>query len=353
MSKLTAIALALVLVMAAGVASATEFSHDTSDDSKDSKEKSLSQKNSNDEKDSKTKRKSKSKSTGKDKTDSDSDKKSGSLGENRGLDISLPAQSLFTELPLDVYLLPADFGWSGYMGGGVTNTSTADFYRNQAANNAPLEAEPQTKVQEYVLQILRAGARTGQAILDLQKQIAAFGAVTKDSKGNIEVTGLGEEDLLTLANGCMAATATQGAIKDKRIKLKMDSILKNGVPPCRFQGDLSAIQCGRISLQLSSPPALKVDALEWWRLGEGGAGSFAGLSGSYKVSSAWSWSQALESARNDSRFTKIASEASTSAEKMESEGRTFDAVMSRKKSLDAMTANKAGVGPGKFMPGIH
>jgi len=200
---------------------------------------------------------------------------------------------------------------------------------------------------------MRAGAQTGQAILYLQDMVAKFGAVTRDKKGNIEVVGLGQDDLITLADGAMIAAGKPEGLKDKRIKAKLDKVTTAPFPSCRFAGDLTSIQCGTISLTLSSPPTVKLQAVEWFRLGEGGAGSFAGLSSSYKVSSAWSWSKMLEDAKNNSRFTKLAQEASTSAEKMESEGRGFDAVMVRKKSLDAMTANKAGVGPGKFMPGIH
>ena len=355
MKKPTLVLAIIVAIIAIGaaVAGATDFSHDTSEDEKISKDKSLSQKQSQDEKDSKTKRKARTDSKGRDKTSSKSDKKSGQLGKNDGLDLSLPVQALFSDLPLHDYKLPADFGWTGDEGGGVINTTRADWFRNQAQANAKLDVEEQAKVQAYVLEILGAGARTGQAMINLQKAVAKFGAIRRDKDGNIEITGLGADDLQVLANGSMAATAAPGTIQDTRIKSKMDRIMKATFPACRFQGDITAIQCGTIGLHLSSPPSLKVDAVEWWRLGEQGGGSFAGLSGTYKVSSAWSWSQALEDAKGDSNFSKLAQETAASTEKMESEGRTFDAVMTKRKAVESMSANKAAVGPGKFMPGIH
>lgn len=351
-TKRIAIIIVAGLLLGAGIAGAADYGNDTSEDLKISKEKQLSQKATQDEKKTNTKRTTKNKQKGKDITESTSRKQTGSFGENDGLDVSMTAQSLFPELPLEPpYLLPADFGWTGREGRDVINTTKADFFRNQAASNAPLDDEEQAKIQAYILQILKAGGRTGEAIQVLQRQIAKLGKVTKDKTGEYVVRGLGKDDVVTLASGAMKATADK--ITDKWINAKMDSITKNPFPACRWQGELTAIQCGKILVHLASPPVLKLDMVEWFRLGESGGGSFAGVSGTFKVSSSWSYSQALEDAKGDSKFTKIATEASTAAERMESEGRTFDAVMTKKKAIDSMTANKAGMGPKGFLPSVH
>ncbi len=320
---------------------AADFSSDTGSDTKQSKEQSLSQKNNREQKASSSHKKSKSRSTGRDKTASRSAKESGTVGANEGLDLGLPAQALFT-LPGMVYLLPADFGWTGQIPGGV-NTTTAEYYHQRATSNATLEPEEQEQVRAYLCQVAEAGALVGQAMINLQKDIPRIGRLTRDNKGNIEVRGIGADDLQTLATGAMRQAEK---MNDKRIRSQLDRILTDETT-CRYQGDVTRIQCGRAFLDLASPPVLKIDGVEWY------GAAFAGLSGSYKVASSWSWSKALEDAQNDSRFSKYAAEVAETAEKMEAEGKSFEAVQARKKAIEQMKANKAGMSPGKFLPGVH
>jgi hypothetical protein len=90
-----------------------------------------------------------------------------------------------------------------------------------------------------------------------------------------------------------------------------------------------------------------------WYVAEGMNTGFAGVTASYKVASSWSWSKALEDAKSDSRFTKYAKEASTAAEHLEAEGKSFEAAMSRRKAVEQMQGSKQGLSAGKFMPSVH
>lgn len=333
---------AVAVLLAATAAGAAEFSAETSEDLKTSKEKTMTIKKNVEKKSSTTRKTGRSNSTGRDQTRSKSDKQSGTLGRNEALDLSLPAQAIFT-FPAITYLLPVDFGWTGELPNGAVNTTRADFYRQRAGSNSTLEPEEQQKVRAYVNDIATTGAQIGQAMLNLQQDIGQIGKLERDGKGNIEVRGIGADDLQILATG---AFLRSGNITDRRISAKLTEI-RNDRAPCRFQGDTNRIQCGRASLDLATPPVLRIDGVEWF------GSSFAGLSGSYKVSSSWSWAKALEDAKGDSRFEKFAKETAAAAEQLEAAGQSFDATMTRKKAVEKMKANKAGVGPGKFMPSIH
>ena len=349
MTKLLFISAICVLSFATATASfAADTSHDTSADSKESKEKSISTKGSTDKKDSESTRKSRTKSKGKEKTKSTSKRESGTLGKNASLDLSISGRSLFTN---DVrYKLPVDLGLSAQHKNGVIDLLRQDWIRHCAAANATVtEADAnEAALRTYLGEVARMGATIGQALIYLQQDIPLIGKMQKTKTGEIEITGLGANDLQLLAAG--AFKRAEAKISDLRILSQLSAITSN-TEACRLVGGVEQnmrIQCGQATITLSSPPDLVYQGTPWY-----GSNGYSGISASYRVSSSWSWSQALEAAKTDSQFARYATEASDSSEHMESEGKSLEAAMTRRQAVDWMRANKTNMGAGKFMPSVH
>jgi len=103
-------------------------------------------------------------------------------------------------------------------------------------------------------------------------------------------------------------------LTDKRLQQDLAAILSD-VTPCRLTGDPSTISCGSAVLHLTAPPSLRWRQVEWF------GGAFGGITGQYKVSSAWSWQQTLEDGTSANSFAR------RTADQLEASGDTFDAVM--------------------------
>lgn len=339
------------LLIAISNADAADFSSDSSSDSKISSDKNMSVKNSTENKDSKTKRKSKSTSTGKDKTKGSSDKNTGTVGTSGGLDVTLPAPLLFTDWQPPTARLTRDFGLTGDEGYGFVNVAQQEFLTQAARANQPISSvTDENAIRQYLISIAEAGAVLGQAQLYLQMDSGKIGNLQRrEEDGTVEVRGLGQADLIRLAAGALKKAQEQ--IADQRINLSLAK-LKADDTSCRFVGDLAQIQCGRAVLTLSVPPVLKIGGMPWYAA-DGFNTGFAGISASYKVSSSWSWNQALEDAKSDSVYAKEAVEASTAAEKLEAQGNSYEAAMTRRRAIEKMQKSGYTLSPSKFIPGIH
>lgn len=341
------------ILMAALVAAssfAADYTSDNGSDTRQTEDKSLSIKNSKDKKDSTTTRKGQNSSTGRDKQQSTSDKESGTVGDNGGLDATLPAPMLFTEWQPPTPRLARDFGLSGDRGNGIVNVTYQEWLSQAARVNKPIsEVTDEGAVRRYLLEIAETGAILGQAQIYLQADIAKIGKIKRKKDGTVEIRGLGQDDLLHLAAGALKKAQKQ--ITDTRIKIQLQKI-KADPSPCRFAGDPGQIQCGQAVLTLAAPPILKITGMPWYAA-DGFHTGFAGVSATYKVASSWSWSKALEEAKNDSRFSKYALEASSAAEHLEAEGKSLEAAESRRKAIEKMQSSKQGLSAGKFMPSVH
>lgn len=346
MAKNLICTLVVVAALAAAPVLAVDYSNDSGSDTKESQDKSISIRNSKDKKDSTTVRKGKSTSTGRDKQQSTSDRESGTIGINDGLDVTLPAPLLFVGWQPPTPRLARDFGLSGDKGNGMINISFQEWLSQAARANKPVsEVTDEAAIRRYLLEVAETGAVLGQAQLYLQADSGKIGKLKRKEDGTVEVRELGQDDLLNLASGALKKAQKQ--ITDTRIKLQLAKI-KADQSPCRFAGEPSQIQCGQAVLTLGAPPVLKISGMPWYA-----DTSFAGVSAIYKVGSSWSWSQALEEARSNSKFSKFASEASTAAEHLEAEGKVLEAAMSRRKAVEKMQASKQGLSAGKFAPSVH
>lgn len=327
------------------IAMAADTSFDTNLDKKDSKERSMSIKVNRDVKDTDSFRDSSTKSHGRESNLSSSKKQSGNIDRSGGLDMTIPARALFTA---DVvkYKLPADLGLAAVERGGWINTTAQEYYA-QAAKSGVLVSRlaDEQAVRDYLRAVAELGAVAGQAVIYLQQDLAKVGGPRKTVSGDIEITGIGLDDLLLLTEA--AIVRAEKTITDSRIRNRLVSMLADKTP-CRLAGENSNIECGKATLTLTTPPTLKYQGVDWY-----GPESLAGLKATYKIASNWSWAQSLEEASQDSRFKKLAIEASKAAEHAESQGKGFEAALARKKAVERAQASKQQMGPGKLLPGAN
>lgn len=320
----------IVFSLISCVAWAADFSQDTSAGKSLGKDESLSVKGSKEDRSSKTK------SRGSESNKSKSQRSESRRGGNSSLDASIPARALFTEEIR--YKLPEDLGLAITADAtGKISLTEAELLQSTAKSNARISSVTEEKpVREYLYEVAKFGAVVGQAQLNLNDDISKIGVIQRNKSGELEVTGLGADDIKTLANGAFKRAKT--TITDPRIKSGLDAIL-NDKTPCRFAGEPSQIVCGTTALVLNTPPNLKYNGVEWY------GGSYAGISGSYRASSSWSWSKALENASGSSSFDRNV------ADDLESQGKSVEAVMTRKKAVERSKSNKTNMSPSKFLPG--
>ena len=273
-------------------------------------------------------------SHGSDSTASRTDRLNGSLGGGGGLDLSIPSRAL---IPEDIiqYKLPADFGLAARANGAWINTSYQEYISQQAKSGALVSniagENGEKDLREYLYSVATFGARAGQAQIILNNWAAKIGKIKRSKSGALEVSGLGSDDLVTLAAG---AWQKAEYLTDTRLLSDLDNI-RNDQTSCRLSGDPATIQCGAAVLHLSTPPSLKYRDVDWY------GGAFAGINGIYKVSSSWSWSKALENAKSNSTFVK------KQADELEASGEAFDAVMARKQAVEKSRTNRSTLSSGK------
>lgn len=275
------------------------------------------------------------KSRGVESTSGRSSKNSGSVGGNSSLDLHIPARVL---IPEDIdYMLPADFGLAARSDdSGWVNTTEQGWLEQQAKSGRKVSAiADESTLRNYINTVAGFGARAGQAQILLNNWISKIGGVRKAKGGDYEITGLGADDLVSLA---AAAWIQAENITDRRIKQDLDRILLDKTP-CRLSGDVANIACGATVINLAAPPSLRFRTVEWY------GGAFAGINATYKVSSSWSWQKALEDSTGSSSFVR------RTADELEAQGNAFDATMTRKQAVERSRSNKSTFSSGK--PGSH
>lgn len=313
-----------LLLLALVVPASAEVTSETGTGQTEGRDKVMSIKKSIETKVSDTK------SRGSESNRSASSKSSGTLGGNTSLDLTIPARAL---IPDDVeYLLAADFGLAAQDRGGWIYTTDQQALEQAAKSGLRVsEITDEAQVRDYLHRVAMFGARAGQAQIILNNWIGRIGSLKKSKTGDYEVSGLGADDLITLAAG---AWIQAEEITDRRIRRDLDAILSDKTP-CRLAGEASTISCGSIVLKLTAPPALQYRQTDWF------GAAFGGINGSYKVSSAWSWQRALEDGQSSSSFARV------TADELEARGDAFDATMTRKQAAERSRTNKTSVGTGK------
>jgi hypothetical protein len=332
-------------------AAAQDASYDTSKDRKSSKEQSIQHKKTIDKKDSTGSRKSTTKSHGVDKTTSETWKAAGQDTSQKSADVSLPLESVFmnsiailedkTEpftscrIATNPKLLK-DFGLSAEISPGVIDVTAADFLAKAAQSNSGLKAIADEKaIINYKNCLAYYGALIGQAYLYLSADVNA-------GKGSIK--SMGYDEFMTLADDALIRALS--GITNATIKGLYDRAV-NDKQPCQFDKSLENIKCGASVIAIGGSPQLTVSGIKMY------GGGFAGYQGTFKVSKSWSYTTALESLKTNSKYAKFAEDVSNYTEELESQGRSREAVLVRKKAVDLAKSGKQAVSPSKLLPQIH
>ncbi|OPY67099.1 MAG: hypothetical protein A4E57_02469 [Syntrophorhabdaceae bacterium PtaU1.Bin034] len=353
--------LAVLIILQGFVYAVGEADIDTSQSKKHTKEQSIQQKSSTDSKQSQGKKRGTTKTKGRDSTAQESSKSTGQAESRQGADVVLPLEAVFLdmigELEADTEpfrscrvatnpKLGRDFGLSAEVYPGVINNTAADYLSKAAQSNSYIKnIADEAAIRAYRDCLAYYGAVIGQAYLNVTGDLQGIGsAPRKDANGNITVAGMGYDDFILLANGALHRAIeqiTHPTVKRLYVRATGDS------SPCQFDKSLENIKCGASLITLGAVPQLTVSGVRMY------GGSFAGFQGSFKASKGWSLSAAIERMKTDSRYAKFASDVTEFSEQLESQGRSKEAVMVRKKAVDIARTGKQAVAVSKLLPSIH
>jgi hypothetical protein len=214
------------------------------------------------------------------------------------------------------------------------------------SNNLFSSVTEDKRIRYYRDNLALYGIIIGQAYLNLTRDLAALNAgIDRDGEGHIVINKIGYDDFLTLADGALLQAV--GQITNNTHKRLYESI-KADKRPCRFGGSISTIQCGSSSVTIGGQPGLTALGLTIFSNEQ-----FAGFTGNYKVSSGWSYDQAMENLKSTAKYSKMASEVSKYAEKMESHGKSREAIMAKKLTWNHAKTGKVSLSLAKLIPGIN
>lgn len=323
-----------------------DLSVDTGQDRKAGKDTSVSGRASSESRDSKTKRKSYSKSTGGESSLSSSGRFAAAMDRQSSLDLQLPIGTLFLDKS-QPWKTTADFGLGGDLGNGVIFATAQEYQAALAKGNGKITdaGVNEAQLKAYLLDLARQGTLIAQAAIYLQDDVAAVGRLTRKPDGSVEVRGLGGEDLKILARGAIqraTESVSDGRLKDTLARIEKDVAEST----CRFAGDVTTIKCGSTVLSVTTPPVARYNGIAWFSATEG----FGGLHGSYRVASNWSYSQALEAMKSDSAFSRWAAEVSAATENLEAQGKSREAVITKRKAVEKAASSKVGLSVARFLP---
>ena len=242
---------------------------------------------------------------------------------------------------------PADFGLSAELAPGVIDSIKSDLLGKAAASNCLVSTVggSNEKLRQYKNAVALYSVIIGQAYLYLSSDLAALGNTgQRDKNGAITINRIGYDDLLTLAEGALIKATNK--ITDKRLKKIYQAIIMDKTP-CRFAGTITSIQCGLSVFEVGNNPKLTALGMILY-----GNGRYGGFEATYKVSSGWSYNQAVDHLKTTSKYKKMAQEVSDYADSMTAKGRAREAVMAKKLAWSRAKSGKAGLSLGKFIPGF-
>jgi len=351
------ISVAVLSLMLAINAIAQDASYDTSKSRKSTKEQSIQHKKSIDKKDSTGSRKSKTRTQGTDTTTQDTARTTGQDASQKGADVIMPLEAVFLDkiAVLEAQTEPfnlckvatnpkllRDFGLTAEISPGVIDAIAADFLAKSAQSNSGLKTIADEKaIKNYRKLPCLLRALIGQAYLYLSGDLNAG----RNKNGNIDIKGMGYDDFSTLAEASLLRAVETG-FTNTTIKGLYDRAV-NDNQPCMFDRTLENIKCGPTVMTIGGSPQLTVSGIKMY--GDG----FAGYQGTFKVSRSWSFTTALENLKTNSKYAKFAEEVSNYTEELESQGRSREAVLVRKKALELAKSNKQAVSPSRLLPQIH
>jgi len=340
---------------------ALDTSVDTSKQKKIDKEKTLQEKKSKEKKESEGEKTSKTIGKGLDKQTQEAIKQIGQAMHSRGVDVVLPLEILFLNR-LSKYendtepfttckiithpKLPADFELTAEIRPGIIDTIKASYISNAVQSRAYISnIADEDSIRDYRNCLAVYGAIIGQAYLYLTSDITELEAeVSKDDRGNIIVSGLNYADFTLLANTALSRAIS--TIEDPLVKDMYQSAISDS-SPCQFDTSVENIKCGNTLITLTTKPGLMVAGIKIY------GDSFSGFQGSFKVSRGWSYSDAIEKLKSTSAYSKFADEISKYTEELESQGRSKEATLVKKKAWELAQSGKQAVSLSQFLPSIH
>lgn len=338
---------------------------DTSNDTKVSGEEGITTEGSIDNKHNASDRSSKTATSARDKAAGETLRKTAQAMKSGSLDLTVSADVGFLrtlrQLEQDGVQpfagcqvishprLPDDFGLNAYSkkyGKRVIINDRAGRLKSAAESNAEVASIiDEAPVRQYRDCLAVYGAVVKTAFEYLNEDIATLKFIKKKSvKGAIqEIRGIGFNDYLLLSDGAIRrAAADLNRISDKYQDLMADQT------PCRFEGNLTTIQCGSAQVVLASKPTLTAAGIAIF-----GNGTYGGFSATYKISSGWSYSDAFEAMQSDTKSQKFAKEYAKSVEDSKSRGNSAKALLAEKSAYDRSKGSKSSLGLDKVMPNMQ
>ncbi|MEM7828464.1 MAG: hypothetical protein QW561_03910 [Candidatus Aenigmatarchaeota archaeon] len=338
---------------------ALDTSIDTSKTEKTDREQSQSLRKTKEQRDTKGKRKADTTATGVDKQTQEAVKAIGQAMSQGGADVTLSLEAVFLDrialLEEDVEpfrtckiitkpRLPRDFGLSAEVSRGVIDTIKAEYLSKAAQSNSYVrDVADERELIQYRNCLAAYGAIIAQAYLYLASDLDDIKAgVSKDKDGNIEIRGIGYDDFVVLAD--LALQRALHRITNSTIERTYERLIQDS-SACQFDRSIENIKCGSSLIILSSRPQLYISGVEWY--GE----RFAGFQGTFKVSKAWSYQNAIEKLKSTSRYSRFAHEVSQYAEELESQGKAKEAMLVRKKAWELAKSGKQAISPNRLLAG--
>ena len=339
--------LALTLVaLSAGNCLAVDMSVKASDTLKIDKDLSLIAKRTMSQTQSDGTRRSKSTTTSKEHSNTDSSRDTASASNSGTAEISVDLATVFSlklselEKTVEPFKscqvlaspgLMSDFGITSSVGNGQDSIKR-QMITDAAASNTAIEkvGGVSAEVRGYIGCLAKYGATVATAFDGLTKDLPLFKASLSRNKrtGEVSVSGIGYDDFVALA-GTELENAVKTGPTSATVKMQLERVLSDKTA-CKFSGTAEAqkIQCGTSVVIISTSPELYSYTKPVY------GNTFFGFSGTFKLSTGWSYAAALEQAKSDSRTSRFASEVSKYAEDLDSQGKNREAAYSRKKALD-------------------
>ncbi|WP_353685431.1 hypothetical protein [Thermodesulfovibrio sp. 3462-1] len=334
---------------------------DTGKFKKHGKEQSQTQKKTLEQKTSKGRKRAHTQATGTETIESQSDKQAWQDTTGAGAEITLPLEAVFMDRIATLEsetgtmfnacklvthpLTPYDLGLNVEAGYGIIDAIKAQYYNMAGQNYMPVgDVVDESKIRQYRDCMAFYGAVIAQAYLYLTQDLSSLKASL--SRGtNTVVKGIGYDDFVTLANAALDR-AVYGGITNKTIKRIYERILQDN-SSCVFQGQPNVVKCGSTQITIQTIPQLIAYGIEWYGT------KFAGYHGSFKVNRAWSYLASLEQSKTNSKYARWIDEVTKYIEELESQGKTKEATLVRKKAVEIVKSGKQTVSPSFLLSGIH
>lgn len=321
--------------------------------SEQDRERSWSIKRSRDNKDSKGSRTQRSRSTGTDKQVQDALRKVRQAMQSSSADVQMSLEAVFLNKILELEettepfkscrvmsnpRLPASFGLSAEIAPGAFDSIKSQYLQQLAASNGRVsDVADENGILAYRDCLALYGAFIGTAYLNLTGSVEQL----KSDAGSI-----GHDDILKLAAQALQKAVEGGVTEAKGVKALHERILK-AQGPCFFDSAVNNIKCGVSSLVLSGKPQLYAGSIPVY-----GAG-FSGFTGTYRVSRAWSYSDAIEALKSTSTYSKVAKDISSYTERLESEGRAYESALLKRNALKAVYSGKKSLNISGLLPNLQ